>query len=94
MDATRERLRKQFATLDQLVAGIEQGRRSWHDFWPSLTEIQALIQQRQPGGSRAGDASLELGRAATAARSRDTEQVRSALDGAQMILKLAEAGSG
>ena len=90
METIKETLRKQFAALDALVAGLEHGQRSWHDFWPMLADIQSMVQHRQPGGIGAGDASLELGRTTTAARSRNVAHVRISLRNAQVMLKLVD----
>lgn len=90
METTRETLCSQFAALNELVAGLEHGRRSWYDFWPMLADIQSVIHQRQPGGNCAADASLELGRVMTAARSRDVKHVRISLHNAQIMLKLLD----
>lgn len=91
MGTIRETLRKQFAAMDELVAELEQGRRSWHEFWPLLAEVQSLVQHRQPGGSSAGEASLELGRTTAAARFRNVAHVRASLRNAQLMLKLVDS---
>ena len=90
MEANMNMLRKQFAALHDVLAGIEHGKQLWHHFWPLLADLQSVIQQRQPGGSLAADAWLELDKAKAPARARDVEGVRVAVQNAAVTLKLAD----
>jgi hypothetical protein len=90
METTKETLPRRFAALHDLLTGIEHRRKSWHDFWPPLADIHSVIQQRQPQGSLAGSAMLQLYQATAAGRSRDVERARIALQNAEVTLKLSD----
>ena len=62
----------------------------WYDVWPLLADIHSFIQQRQPGGSIALDALRELDSARAAARSKDLDGARTAVQRARVTLKLSD----